>query len=53
MARVVFTQHAERMLAERNIRHDWVLDTIFRHDVVEADPHPSDRLLGVSVDFGK
>ncbi|MBI3702728.1 MAG: DUF4258 domain-containing protein [Rhizobiales bacterium] len=36
--RVIFTQHAETMLAERSIERQWVDRTVAEPDAIEPDP---------------
>jgi hypothetical protein len=37
--RIVFSRHAEDMLAERSIERAWVIDTIRSPEIVEPDPN--------------
>jgi len=38
LPRIIFTRHAEEMLAERNIERAWVESTVASPESVEADP---------------
>jgi Domain of unknown function (DUF4258) len=35
---IVFTQHAETMMAERGIKQEWIKTTIVQPDTTEPDP---------------
>lgn len=39
--RLIFTRHAESMLAERSIDRSWVEQTVRKPEVVEPDPSRS------------
>jgi hypothetical protein len=41
-SRIVFSRHADDMIVERDIKREWVHDTIHNPDIVEADPHRPD-----------
>jgi hypothetical protein len=40
--RIVFTQHAETMMAERGIKEEWVRTTIVEPEATESDPTQHD-----------
>jgi hypothetical protein len=42
--RIVFTRHAQTMMAERGIKEEWIERTVGEPDAGEVDPRQSDVL---------